>query len=364
MIRDMLHPLKLRPVYHQKIWGGRNLARLLDKDLPANVNVGESWEVADESVVVAGPLAGRSLIELTRSYGLSLVGSLAAEKAAPAFPLLVKFIDAQDRLSVQVHPDDDFARRAEGAASGKTEMWYVVDAVPGAEIIHGISTEHLSAGDLARLARDGSLVDQLYRVNVSAGDVIFIPAGTVHAMGEGLVVCEVQQNCDLTYRLYDWNRLTPEGDPRELHVERAVAASRPGPREHKIPPLVLQQDYGRRRLLVACRYFTVELLEMIAPLCSRTDGRSFVALSTLAGGGEIRWRSGSMPVCKGESLVIPAALGEYALRPAGEWRAMLARIPDLATDVVQPLLAAGVAPADVLRLGGALETNDLAALLP
>lgn len=360
---ETVHPLKLRPVYKEKIWGGRNLVRLLGKDLPAGTSVGESWEVADDSVVADGPLAGRKLAELAQTYGTSLVGSFAAGRSGSLFPLLIKFIDAQDRLSVQVHPDDEYARRAEGAASGKTEMWYVLDAAPGAAVIHGIKSEHLTAADLTRLARDGGLVDHLYHVNVSAGDVIFIPAGTVHAMGEGLVVCEVQQNCDLTYRLYDWNRLTPQGQPRDLHVEQAVAVSRAGPHEHKIPPLVLQKGYGRLRPLAACRYFAVELLELTAPLSTWTDGRSFVTLSVLAGSGEILWNGGRMAVRSGESVVIPAAVGEYELQPAGEWRILQACVPDLAADVVQPLLAAGVAGADILRLGGALETNDLADLL-
>jgi mannose-6-phosphate isomerase len=224
MTTPAMHPLLFTPIYRRYIWGGRRFVSMLGRDLPPGDDYAESWELvdrgSDQSMVVAGPLAGVSLGDLVRTRGPELLGRHAP---LSAFPLLFKFLDASHDLSVQVHPDDARARLLAPPDRGKTEAWYVIDTVPGSRIYAGLRTG-TTRDDLAAALRAGHCGDVLHSFEPRPGDCIFIPAGTVHAIGAGLMVAEIQQSSDVTYRLHDWNRVGPDGKPRAMHIEPGLEA--------------------------------------------------------------------------------------------------------------------------------------------
>lgn len=222
----MLYPLKFKPIFKERIWGGRKLETMFHKNLPAGLNIGESWELSgmegDESVVENGPLAGKTLNEVLAEYKGELVGEAVYAKYGNHFPLLIKFLDAQDDLSIQVHPNDKIAKEKHNSY-GKTEMWYVVDAEPGAQIVLGFN-KPMNPTLLRESILNKTLEEHLNYVPVKKGDAFFIPAGLVHAIGKGIVIAEIQQASDITYRLYDYNRVDKNGNERELHVEDGIGA--------------------------------------------------------------------------------------------------------------------------------------------
>lgn len=217
----MLYPLIFEPILKERIWGGRNLERLYAKPLPDGKRIGESWEITDRpegvSVIANGSLAGRDLRWLMENHQLALLGSAKASKGR--FPLLIKILDAQDVLSLQVHPPARLADRLGGEP--KTEMWYIADAAPGADLYAGLR-HGVTRDEFERRIRDGTVADCFHHFNVRAGDAMFLPSGRVHAIGAGNVIFEIQQNSDTTYRVFDWNRLDDGGRPRELHVAQSV----------------------------------------------------------------------------------------------------------------------------------------------
>ncbi|MCX5758176.1 MAG: class I mannose-6-phosphate isomerase [Candidatus Hydrogenedentes bacterium] len=254
--------LRFEEGYFPRIWGGRKLEVLFGKPLPPEQAVGEAWLVADhavhESVVAEGPHRGRTLHDLVNKHPQALLGRLAPVTPFGRFPLLLKLLDARDVLSVQVHPDDACAKRLGESDVGKTEMWCVLDAESGSELICGLDPG-LAPDAFAAAVRDGSIARHMCRYPVHAGSALFVPAGVVHALGAGVVLAEIQQNSDLTYRLYDWERTDADGAPRPLHVEKAMAAMHFG-QEHSGPvrPLVYEVDGVRHTMLAACRYFAAE----------------------------------------------------------------------------------------------------------
>ena len=262
-------PLTLTPCVKDYMWGGDRLARLTGRALPDGV-VAETWEVsghpAGPSIVESGPLRGRSLASLAGRYGTALVGRRAARTGTPAsFPLLVKLLDANHALSVQVHPADDQAAAHGLGEPGKTEMWYILEAVPGAQIIHGLrpGTDREA---LRRAATGGKLQDKLRRLEVRPGDAVLVPAGTVHGILSGIVLVEIQQSADTTYRIHDWDRAGPDGRPRELHLERALEVidfGDPGP-GIVAPRAVAAVPGVRREVIAECDKFVVERLAMRA----------------------------------------------------------------------------------------------------
>ena len=222
----MAHVLTFKPIYKERIWGGRNLERLFGRALPDGVKIGESWELADlpedKSVVSYGPAAGRRIDELVRDWDRSLLGS--AELSAGQFPLLVKFLDANDVLSVQVHPDRRTAAQMGGSVRAKDEAWYVIDASPGARVYRGFKGG-VTRRDVQRAASSPALAELLVALPARPGDWFYLPGGTVHAIGPGVVLAEVQTPSDTTFRLYDWQRVDPKtGRGRELQVEQALAS--------------------------------------------------------------------------------------------------------------------------------------------
>ena len=224
----MSHILTFNPIYKERIWGGRNLGRLFGKDIPDNLNIGESWELADlpkdKSVVNIGPSAGKTLAELVKLLGKDLLGSAKLE--AGQFPLLVKLLDANDVLSVQVHPDYESAKSIGEGAQAKFECWYVLDAKDDSFIYRGIKAD-TTREEIEKSISNGTLEELLVKLPARKGDFFYLPGGTVHALGKGLVVAEVQTPSDTTFRLYDWNRVDPKtGLSRELHVDKGLSAIR------------------------------------------------------------------------------------------------------------------------------------------
>jgi len=216
-----MYPFTFQPIFKERVWGGRNLERLYHKPLPPGAVIGESWEISDRpgdaSVIANGPWAGRDLRWLMENHAEELLGF----KSGGSFPLLVKILDAQEKLSLQVHPPAALAKKLGGEP--KTEMWYIAEAARGAELYVGLNPGVTPAEFKNKIA-DGSVADCFHRESVAKGDVMFLPSGRVHALGAGLVIFEIQQNSDTTYRVFDWNRVGLDGKPRELHLEQSLAS--------------------------------------------------------------------------------------------------------------------------------------------
>ena len=315
----MKYPMKLIAPLKDYLWGGTRLRDEYGKEtqLP---KVAESWELAchkdGKSVIANGTAAGHTLADWLAAEGKDALGTHAARFSY--FPLLIKLIDAHDNLSVQVHPDDDYALRVEGEY-GKIEMWYIVDAAPGAELLYGF-THEISKEEFARRIRDNTLLDVVRHVPVQKGDVFFIPAGTLHAIGKGILICEIQQNSNTTYRIYDYGRIGADGKPRDLHIEKALDVTRLGPvpaHEDRTDEIDVAAG-ARARLLAACDYFSVYHLTVDGE-CEFTVGKdSFQCLTALSGSMQLRSETDELSIEKGESVFLPANLGQCALKGTGE----------------------------------------------
>ena len=351
------YPLRLAPVIKDKIWGGRNLATMLGKGLPPDTPIGETWEAWEGCRVENGRWQGMTL---AAAIDRDPAGVLGGATPGRRLPLLFKFIDAQDDLSVQVHPDDAQARVMEDYSFGKTEAWYILHAAPGARLILGFSRD-VSPEEVAARVRDNGLVRLMTEVPVEPGDSLFVPAGTVHAIGRGIVLAEIQEDSDITYRLYDWGRQVAG---RALHIDQSLRVlnySRMA--RQKIVPLVIRHSYGEQYYRVACRYFALEELvvrDRSEPLA--TGGR-FQILTTIQGEADLLYGPDLQSVVAaslGQTFLLPAGLGSYAVLPRPECRMLRMYVPDLAQDVIWPLLAAGHNRRDIERLGGSVaEHNDL-----
>ena len=265
--------LKFKPALKEKVWGGHKLEPILHLP-PTPKKIGEAWLVWDGLGVAVGELQGRTLRELTQTYGATLLGTQSAD--AKEFPLLIKFLDPQEFLSVQNHPDDDYAQKHEGVPYGKSEAWLVLQAEPGTKLIHGLKRA-VTRDELRSAMHNNALMPLCEYVPAKAGDVFINTPGMIHALGTGIVIYEVQQSSDVTYRLYDWDRKPAPGEPvRELHIDKGadVADLRPI-QPHKITPVVLHEAGVTRTVLVACRYYASETLELHAQTTQHTAGRSF-----------------------------------------------------------------------------------------
>jgi mannose-6-phosphate isomerase len=311
-----LYPIKFNPIYLEKLWGGQRLKTLLNKDFGSLKNCGESWELSGVdgsiSVVKNGFLEGNDLNELIEIYMGELVGEKVYEKFGNEFPLLIKFIDAQDDLSVQVHPNDELSKERHNAF-GKTEMWYVVDAAPGALINSGFS-QPVDQLKYIESVESGRLIDILKYDETQPGDVFFIPAGRIHAIGKGCLIAEIQQTSDVTYRIFDYNRPDDNGNLRELHTELAIDAI-----DYSYLPeykTKYQPELNKSVELANCKYFTTNLLEFdkyIEKDYHLND--SFVIFMTLEGSFDIETEEGIERVEKGETVLIPASIESLQLKP-------------------------------------------------
>jgi len=302
-------PMKLVPRYLEKPWGGRRIRDLFGRDLAADASIGESWELFDRpdgaAGIATGPLAGRTV---------------AALRGKRRIPLLTKVIDAMDTLSVQVHPDDEAASELGGEA--KTEAWYIIDAVPGARIYKGLR-EGVGVTELLRAVDAGTVEELLHTITPRAGDLIYLPAGTVHAIGAGVLLFEIQQNSDTTYRLFDWNRPGLDGKLRDLHVKEAIRSTDfSGPGNDRVEPrLILDDGRYRRTCRVECPAFVVEEQEILGLVTFETERRGrdrWHAVFVLDGEGTMRaFRRGGDEVffAPGDSLLLPAEHESYEIEP-------------------------------------------------
>lgn len=313
---NQLYPLKFKPILKDKIWGGKKLRELLNKQ-EASGKCGESWEISgvegDYSVIENGFLAGNNLSEILEIYMDELVGEKAYNKFGNEFPLLIKFIDANDNLSIQVHPDDELAAKRHNSF-GKTEMWYVMQAENGAELIVGFNKKADKELYLSHLDNN-TLSEILNNEVVSKGDVYFMPAGRVHAIGAGCLIAEIQQTSDVTYRIYDFNRKDDKGNQRELHTDLALdAIDFEYYPEYKVK---YEPKSNATTELVECQYFKTNLLELDKGL-----ERDFIPFDTfviymcLEGSATIKYSAGEETIEKGQTILIPAVLNEFQVLPA------------------------------------------------
>lgn len=318
----MLYPLKFKPIYKEKIWGGQNLKRILDKQVLEELALGESWELSahgsSNSIVCEGSLMGRTLTELSQSFGQALLGENYKEYQK-RFPLLIKFIDANHQLSVQVHPKDEYSLIHENDL-GKTEMWYIIDAKPGSKLVYGLK-ENITKEMFRTAIKNNEIRNTLNEIEVRSADVLYIPAGTVHAIGKGIVLAEIQQNSDTTYRVYDWDRVGLDGRPRELHIQKAldVIEFSSGKKVPKIKGIEIEGQGYTSTTYVTCPYFTMDVLNISTNYETCLDGRNFEVLMAIDGQFNIEYNfSQKVEVKRGETVLIPASIGRYKVEGRGK----------------------------------------------
>ena len=301
-----VYPLKFRPIYKQRIWGGQKLREVFGKDLPPDQLIGESWELSDlpqdKSIIANGELKGQTLISAINRYPVEITGEPYFEGP---FPLLIKFLDAHDFLSVQVHPDEQTVERL-GQGQPKTECWYIISVEPDAVIYKGLK-KGVTKSQFAEAIEKGNVADLLARVPVEAGQCHFLPAGTAHAIGPGLVIAEIQLPSDTTYRIFDWNRVDQTGRPRELHIEQALESIHFNMSEDELPVTTI----GR---LLNCRYFIIDKGHQARNCEVLLSPGEIRVLIILTGSGTILGTDGyNVEFKAGECLLIPAAY-EGAMR--------------------------------------------------
>jgi mannose-6-phosphate isomerase len=310
----MLYPLVFRPIFQERIWGGRRLAELYGKPLPPDVPIGESWEISDRpgavSVIVNGALAGQDLHWLVENHAAELLG--AAPASHGRFPLLVKILDAREALSLQVHPPA--AKAAELSGEPKTEVWYVAEAAPGAQLYAGLR-RGVTRAEFERKLRAGTVAECFHRLAVKAGDALFLPSGRVHALGAGLVVFEIQQSSETTYRVFDWQRTGRDGRGRELHLAEALASIDFDDFE---PRLVGGEFAGagpvRVRPLVSHPLFNAEAWQLEAETEAPLGGGKMHILGLVSGRARVRDARGEAALAAGQFCVVPAVLQGVQVR--------------------------------------------------
>ena len=311
----VLYPLKFNPIFKDKIWGGRKIKEVLGMDYGPLPNCGELWLLSgiwdEQSTIANGDFEGDEINDLVETFMGDLVGESVFDKYGEQFPLLLKIIDANDWLSVQVHPDDELAEKR-GLGNGKTEMWYVMQADENAELVMGFNRE-MTRMDYVKVMENNTLRDVLNYEQVKSGDVFFIPAGRVHALGPDIMVAEIQQTSDTTYRIYDWDRINEAGMSRELHIPQSVEAIDFGIPEHyktEVPDVM-----NKTVPVVDCQYFVTNLLQLQGEMekdYSNLD--SFVILIALEGNFSLKWENGAIFVNQGECVLIPNLIKKVAIR--------------------------------------------------
>ena len=313
----MLYPFTFKPILKKVIWGGSDICPFKEIS-PVENGVGESWELShvegNYSIVANGELAGKSLDDLIRQYGAQLMGQEVIDRFGTTFPLLIKFIDARDNLSIQVHPDDELAK-ARHNSFGKTEMWYVIKATKDASLYSGFSKQ-IDADEYVKRVQDNTIMDVLQRYNVNEGDVFFLPAGRVHAIGAGCFIAEIQQTSNITYRIYDYNRKDANGNTRELHTELAKDAI----------DYTLYPDYRTHYKahtnatieLANCEYFTTNLMDVDATMTRDfKDLDSFVVYICMEGKASLKDDKGNeIFVHQGQTVLMPADTKGVTISPA------------------------------------------------
>lgn len=309
-----LYPFRFKTIFKDKIWGGNKIKSYLGKDFDPLPNCGETWEISgvksDVSVIDNGPLAGHNLAGILADYKQQLLGEKNYKRFGNEFPLLVKFIDANEDLSIQVHPDDELARKRHNSF-GKTEMWYVIEADPGSTLISGFN-QPLDEATYLEKFNSGHLTDILNKENVAAGDVFFLPAGRVHTIGKGLLIAEIQQTSDITYRIYDFDRVDDKGQKRELHVEEALAAIDYKFYDHYKSPYPRTKNEAVE--VATCDYFTTNVLDF-----SESTERDYSSLDSFVihvcveGNYILKYENDAIAVNMGDCILIPATVKQVEL---------------------------------------------------
>jgi mannose-6-phosphate isomerase len=313
----MLYPFFFQPIFKDRIWGGRELERLYAKKIPASTPIGESWEISDRpgdaGVIANGPLAGKDLRWLMENHAAEVLGD-AKPAADGRFPLLCKILDARDKLSLQVHPPAGKAAELKGEP--KTEMWFIADAAPDASLYVGLKSG-VTRAEFEKKIADGSVTDCFHRIPVKAGDTMFLPSGRVHAIGAGLVIFEIQQNSDTTYRVFDWNRLGLDGKPRELHVAQSLASIDFSDFEPKLVPAQYESAPNfKYRHLVQDPLFNVQEMLFESAGSVRLAGQQVRVIAIIKGAAVIGGGDGglSIELKPGQFGLIPACLKNVEIK--------------------------------------------------
>ncbi|MGI9861506.1 type I phosphomannose isomerase catalytic subunit [Moorella naiadis] len=366
----MLYPLKFHPHLRFYPFGGYKIARMFPKeDIPADRPVAESWEISAcpgaEAVIKNGPLAGLNLQEAVDKLQADLVGAGVWERYGNYFPLLIKFLDAAKDLPPQVHPDDEYAARANLPYRGKTEAWYIHQADPGAYVWCG-SKPGLTREEFRNLIASGATFAPMKKLTTRPGETYFIPAGRLHAIGAGNFIVEVQQNSDAVF-VWDWLDWEVDDEHRKSDIEHSLAAAliEDGEPEN-ITPVTIQRGNNIQEYLCACHYFAMERLTIHEPWQQPGDPRRFEALVPVAGKGRLIYGPDDRAeaVQAGEALLLPAKLGPWLIEPEGKLQLIRAIVPvDLQKDLVEPLRAKGINRPAIIALGGYGKGNDLHALI-
>jgi len=315
----MLYPFKFKPIFKDKIWGGRKIKTVLGMDYGDLPNCGEVWLISgvdgNPSIVTNGFLKGNELNEVLEVYMGDLVGEKIFSRFGNEFPLLIKIIDSNDWLSIQVHPDDELAQKRK-IGNGKTEMWYMLDADPEAELISGFSRD-IGAETYMEHLGNNTIKGLLNVVDVEKGDVFYIPAGRVHALGPGCLLAEIQQTSDTTYRIYDWDRMDAAGMKRELHTEEALAAiDFTKTVDYKT---AYTSELNKTTPLIASPYFITRLIDADQPVLKNiSELDSFVIYMVVEGNCKLKYEEGEIGMKLGETVLVPASLGNVVIEPNGK----------------------------------------------
>jgi mannose-6-phosphate isomerase len=372
-----IYPLKFHEIFKEKIWGGRRLESCLGKSLPKDKLIGESWEIADHgediSIVKNGVLKGKNLRKLIKNFRKEIIGEDVKLSRDDKFPLIFKYIDASQKLSIQVHPDDEYAYLNERDESGKTEAWYVIWAKPGAQLVCGLK-EDVNRSILRKAIKSKKIGDHLNWITVNKGDLIFLPPGTVHTIMGDVILAEIQQNSDLTYRIYDWGRIDKYGKSRELHIDKALDVMNFSfVKNYKIKPLSINIDGNIINYFIVCEKFAIELCEIIDMYKLNCDGSKFYTLSVLEGSGEIFYEEefeskldtkNTVNIKKGETVLLPASLGKTVIKTDSKLRDNKLKflkfyVPNIIKDVIKPLTDKGFTKQEIIDLGGWDKVNDI-----
>ena len=322
-------PSRLEPVFDRRLWGLRNLAPLFPEFQKEDPPIAEAWLTGDGCSFTSGPFAGRKLGEAWREMPPEWRGGLCRDEKQ--IPLLAKFLFCGDRPSIQVHPDDAYASRYEAAVGGrgKTEMWHFIAAREKAELLHSLRSD-VTPESFRRAIAAGTVESCMERILVETNDTVFVPAGTVHTLGAGTALCEIQEQLDITYRIFDFHRLGPDGKPRPLQIEKALDVIHFGEqRGGKIVPVRIVQGRLVTSYLAACRYFATEKWEFDERIGGVTSRSSFELLVVLSGAGRIEWGGDSEEYARAQVWFLPAALGAYQLDPGQPTALLRTYVPDL-----------------------------------
>ncbi len=307
-----MYPLKLKPPLKHYLWGGNKLKTQFNIKTEEET-VSESWELSchkdGESIIENGRYSGKTLSEYVKAAGTDVLGTNCKDKSN--LPVLIKLIDAWDNLSLQVHPDDEYAYKNEGEP-GKTEMWYIIDCEEDAEIIYGFKNK-ITKTEFESSIENNTIMNVINKVKVKKGDVFFIKSGTLHAIGKGIILAEIQQNSNATYRVYDYGRVDSSGKQRSLNIEKAIAVTDLSPSK-SYPTEQLRQYTGyKKRLLASCEYFNTYLYSVDTSCEIVADSKSFNSIVVFEGNPVINYNEGTLPLKKGNSVFVPASFGKYKI---------------------------------------------------